>query len=131
MEQLQRICSKSQVFTWEEASHLLPLVKKITQKNHFFVNSLIAQYESLKGTGQSTDHIELKINIAIKNWQTKIEKLGANARGLWIVDFFAGNGYYCWKFPEEQIKYWHKHSNEHCSRSRVLAEDSCQSEMTY
>lgn len=51
--------------------------------------------------------LETKINGIIDKWQIKIEKLGGDPKGLWMADFDNGEGYYCWKYPENEINYWH------------------------
>ena len=28
-------------------------------------------------------------------------------KGLWLVDFDSGAGYYCWKYPEPSLDYFH------------------------
>jgi hypothetical protein len=38
---------------------------------------------------------------------------------LWIEDFDAGDGYFCWKFPERQIEFWHHYNDGFSKRIRV------------
>ncbi len=33
--------------------------------------------------------------------------LGLEAKGLWLVDFDNGDGYYCWSYPEPAITHYH------------------------
>ena len=33
--------------------------------------------------------------------------LGLDIKGLWLVDFDNGSGYYCWKHPEVSLDYYH------------------------
>lgn len=51
--------------------------------------------------------IEKTINDIIEKWQNKLEKLGTVPKGLWLADFDNGEGYFCWKFPETKISFWH------------------------
>ena len=51
--------------------------------------------------------LEKEIDEKIQLWNQKVERLGGLPRGLWLVDFDAGDGYYCWKYPETEIAFWH------------------------
>ena len=30
-------------------------------------------------------------------------------KGLWLVDFDSGDGYWCWAYPEDDLGYWHSY----------------------
>ena len=34
-------------------------------------------------------------------------KMGIEVKGLWLIDFDNGSGYYCWQYPEESLQYFH------------------------
>jgi hypothetical protein len=36
----------------------------------------------------------------IERWTREMEALGAEVKGLWLIDFDSGAGYYCWRWPE-------------------------------
>ena len=36
-----------------------------------------------------------------------MRSLGLEIKGLWLVDFDSGAGYYCWKYPEPAIDHFH------------------------
>ena len=36
-----------------------------------------------------------------------MEALGAEVKGVWLVDFDNGSGYYCWRWPETAIDHFH------------------------
>ena len=36
----------------------------------------------------------------IERWAREMEALGAEVKGLWLIDFDTGAGYYCWRWPE-------------------------------
>ena len=67
--------------------------------------------------------VESLINALIEQWQSKIERLGAKPKGLWLADFDNGSGYFCWKFPETKIKFFHGY-NEGFSGRKSLEETS-------
>ena len=33
--------------------------------------------------------------------------MGLEIKGLWLVDFDSGAGYYCWKYPESSLGHFH------------------------
>ncbi len=38
------------------------------------------------------------------NWAAKIQKLGAEAKGLWLVDFEATDRTFGWRYPEIDLR---------------------------
>lgn len=96
------------VFSLEEAQRILPVVRRITQEFSAKVELLIARLETLQlNQTETICALEKQVNDLIQTWNDKIRKLGADPRGLWVVDFGCGDGYYCWKHPEADILYWH------------------------
>src|SRR4029450_3576635 len=40
-------------------------------------------------------------------WVRAMEARGVEVKGRWLVDFDNGRGYYSWRWPEEQLEYFH------------------------
>ena len=59
----------------------------------------------------------------IHEWHGKVRRLGGIRKGLWLVDFDAGFGYYCWKFPEAELSYWHTYNEGFDNRKKIIVED--------
>lgn len=95
-------------FTLAEASRLLPLVYRLTDDVSREVKGLVHCLETLpdKKSDRALE-LEARVDGLIQKWQGKINKLGAHPKGLWLVDFDHGAGYFCWKFPETAISYEH------------------------
>lgn len=105
------------LFNLEEARAILPIVRRITQTMSEKVDALIADLESAPSDSKGeTAPIEREINLCIHQWNEKIKKLGAIPKGLWLVDFEFGRGYYCWKFPEIDILHWHPPEDDYTGR---------------
>ena len=34
-------------------------------------------------------------------------RLGIEVKGLWLIDFDCGSGYYCWQWPEPGLQFFH------------------------
>jgi hypothetical protein len=121
MEKIIEINRRS-VFTLEEAQELLPIVFRITKSYSQKVESLIAKLEGLTASNEGmATATEAQVNSLIQEWQSKVQKLGALPKGLWIADFDAGDGYFCWKYPERGIEFWHRYSDGYSKRVRVSA----------
>lgn len=106
------------VFTIEEAEVLLPRIRRLTEDAAARVQELIEQAaECEQGDARRTELAE-KARAAVDDWAKSVTALGAEAKGLWLVDFDNGAGYYCWKFPEMSVDY--QHSYEVGFRGREL-----------
>lgn len=117
--------NRSHFFTLEEARAVLPVVRRITQEYSSKVELLITRLESMDPS--KTDavlELEGEINDLIKAWHEKIKKLGAKPKGLWLVDFDSGEGYYCWKYPEAELLHWHSYDSGFSGRTRLDDEAS-------
>ena len=84
------------IFTLGEARELLPQVQQITSEAVF-------RYARL---GEGTETEEERQGI-VRAWVRDVATLGAEIKGLWLVDFDSGAGYYCWKYPEPALEYFH------------------------
>ncbi|MAF91388.1 MAG: DUF2203 domain-containing protein [Bdellovibrionota bacterium] len=104
---------KKKVFKLDELNSLVPVFLKVTNSAKTEADELLNQLYSLTDVAPGSDlakSLEAEIDRIIISWQTKIEKLGGKTKGLWLADFDSGDGYYCWKYPEEKINFWHKYS---------------------
>ncbi len=126
MENIVEIGSR-RTLTKEQAQELLPLGYKLTEKAHAQVKNLMSHMEAMKNIPQvRLQEMENEIQAHIESWQNKIQKLGAHPKGYWLVDFDNGAGYFCWKFPEKEIKYSHGYQEGFTGRKEM----SCNHEHT-
>ena len=87
---------EKKIFKLEEARALLPKVRELTA-------DAVSRYARL-GEGGETEEERQKI---VGQWAATIASLGVEIKGLWLVDFDSGAGYYCWKYPEESLDHFH------------------------
>lgn len=120
--------SRGGSFTLEEANQLVGLLNRITQKHSQRVDALISRLEALgPQEGEKTSQIEKEVNQEITEWNTKVMKLSGRPRGLWHVDIDAGDGYYCWKYPEQEIQHWHHQQGGHADRISLTEKSNANS----
>ncbi len=100
--------NRKKTFDLEEARRILPLIYRMTEDSSREVKGLLNKIEAFSDkTNPHVEALEARVNAIIDRWQAKILKLGAQPKGLWMADFDNGQGYFCWKFPEVEINYWH------------------------
>ncbi|CAN5607660.1 DUF2203 domain-containing protein [soil metagenome] len=141
--------NRKSVFSLEEAQTLFPVVFRLTKGYSERVQGLIEKIEKLSSRkmllspgissepssettpGVSsetasadpylTEPLEAEAGRLIEEWQTKIQKLGGRPNGHWVVDFDSGDGYYCWKYPERSIEFWHHYRDGYSKRIKLSA----------
>ena len=102
--------NRKRVFNLKEARDLLPIVLKITDESNAKVKALIMRLEAIRAKDpELAKQLEAEINAIVEQWQTKVEKLGADSKGVWLVDFDCGTGYLCWKYPEDKLEHFHRY----------------------
>jgi regulator of sirC expression with transglutaminase-like and TPR domain len=89
--------AEKHIFTFDEAKGLLPKVKEIT-------SDAVFRYARL---GEESSESEEERQGIVREWAREILSLGVVIKGLWLVDFDSGAGYYCWKYPEPSLEYFH------------------------
>ncbi len=82
------------IFSYEEATALLPRVQRVTEAAVERLNELPDE--------DADEHQRV-----VMEWAESILGLGIEVKGLWLVDFDSGGGYYCWRYPEPALEYFH------------------------
>src|SRR5207253_7086049 len=97
--------NQKRTFGWVEATALLPVVRRITQDAVNQAESLAVRYEALPETSATRRELEVELERVILAWAAKVQKLGAEAKGLWLVDFDSGDGsVWAWRYPEGDLE---------------------------
>ncbi|MBI4042083.1 MAG: DUF2203 family protein [Deltaproteobacteria bacterium] len=110
---------KKKLFTFEEANRVLPSVKKMTVEAIEQAGSLILQIESLSQEDERRANLDDELNAIVDKWVEKVQRLGARPKGLWLIDFDNGEGYYCWKHPESHIQHVHTYEGDFTTRQKI------------
>lgn len=84
------------IFSYEEALELLPQVQQLT-------SDAVAEIDALPEAEEASDEYQRVITA----WAEAVMDLGIEVKGLWLIDFDNGSGYYCWRHPEPALQYFH------------------------
>jgi hypothetical protein len=110
--------NQKRFFTLEDAKGLFPVVQRLTRTSHACVKQLSTQ---LSYTSDPKKKVELEqvIQRVFREWYDKIRRLGCEAKGMWLVDFDSGDGYYCWHFPEPDVQHFHGYAEGFRGRMKI------------
>ena len=98
------------IFTYEDACALLPEVQRLT-------GVAVDQIDAIADDGDDADP-EVYQRI-VEDWAQSVMELGIEVKGLWLVDFDSGGGYYCWKHPEPALEYFHGYDEGFAGRVKL------------
>lgn len=116
--------NRKSVFNLEEARTLFPVIYRLTKSYSERVQILIEKIElvsKIKKEIDATEPLEAEAGRLIEEWQTKVQKLGGLPNGHWVVDFDSGDGYFCWKYPERSLEFWHHYRDGFTKRIKISA----------
>ncbi len=106
-------------WTLEASREILAEVREHTAAAVPEVERLVAERELRDPGSEERVEIEAQIRSQIGRWTRGMEALGVEVKGLWLVDFDNGNGYYCWKWPEEDLAWYHGYEDGFAGRVRI------------
>jgi hypothetical protein len=99
-------------FSYDEARALLPRVRSLTDE-------AFRKVQDIEGGGLPEDRVQTETDRAVAEWARAMMELGLEVKGLWLVDFDNGSGYYCWRHPEEDLLYFHSYEEGFRGRMRI------------
>ena len=97
----------SQIFPYEEALDTFPYIRELTASAVNQVQSLYNRVQSSSELEQRREELESASKTIIEAWVAEVSNLGCEVKGLWLVDWDCGDGYYCWRYPEEALGFFH------------------------
>lgn len=110
------------IWTLEEAREVLPLVRDITREYYIKASVLADDIRNKLLPENVLEAKEEEISEIVKHWTNEILAMQIDVKGLWLVDFDHGSGFYCWTWGEEDVLY--KHGYFEGFRSRKLIEEN-------
>jgi hypothetical protein len=94
------------IFSYEDACALLPEVQRLT-------DVAVEQVEQIE---EAEPEVYQQI---VADWAESVMALGIEVKGLWLVDFDSGGGYYCWKYPEPALEFFHGYEEGFTGRVKL------------
>lgn len=92
-------------FSLETARALLGDVRARTERAVKEAEELAREREAHPEGSAARSAAEERTAAVIERWAREMEALGAEVKGLWLIDFDSGGGYYCWKWPEREFSF--------------------------
>jgi hypothetical protein len=104
------------IFSFSDAAALLPEVRAITAEAHDAVEALRSAAGEPSADRKSLD---ARAQEVVQAWTRAMNERGIDVKGLWLIDFDNGSGYYCWRYPEERLEYFHSYEEGFGGRIRI------------
>ena len=110
---------ESRRWTLEGARALVGEVRERTGKAAESVEKLVADRDAVNADTPERAELDHLLRKRVSEWVRAMEALGLDVKGLWLVDFDNGSGYYCWKWPEERLEWFHTYEEGFEGRVRI------------
>ena len=96
------------MFSYEEALALMLQVRRLTEDAYRRVAAVDARATT---GGPQAEAAREEVDEIVRGWAEALVRLGLEIKGLWLVDFDNGGGYYCWRYPEPALQYFHSYED--------------------
>jgi len=107
------------IFTLGEARELLPTVQQLTAEAVQQAATLADRLQHLAEDDPVRDRLGVSLNEVVSGWAGRLQELGLEVKGLWLVDFDNGDGYYCWAYPEHSLSHYHGYEDGFAGRMTI------------
>lgn len=104
------------IFSLDQARALLPRVKMLTADAVVRAEAVSAELARISEADPTRLQLTDALRDIVNTWADAIRALGLEAKGLWLVDFDNGEGYYCWTYPEAAIAHYHGYDDGFAGR---------------
>lgn len=106
-------------FSYEEALNTFPQVRDLTHAAVRRVEALLNRVRSRDEMESRKEELEGAYGRILQAWAEEVTSLGCEVKGLWLVDWDSGDGYYCWRYPEETIGHFHTYEDGFAGRMPI------------
>ena len=108
--------SGKRIFTYDEAITTFPVVRDLTAAAVRQIEALVNNLTSRDELETRREELEETAERIVQAWAERVTSIGCEVKGLWLVDWDSGDGYYCWRFPEEAISFFHTYEEGFAGR---------------
>ncbi len=108
--------SGKRIFSYDEALATFPAVRDVTAAAVRQVEALTSRLDSREDMDSRRDELEEARERIVNAWAREISSMGCEVKGVWLVDWDSGDGYYCWRFPEQAIGFFHTYDEGFAGR---------------
>jgi hypothetical protein len=116
-------------FSYDEALASFPLVRDLTADavtRATEIERRLSRHASDAGDAAEVAEVALETaeledarRQVVARWAAEIASLGCVAKGPWLVDWDCGDGYYCWRYPEQALGHFHGYEEGFAGRVPV------------
>jgi hypothetical protein len=106
-------------FTLDEARQLLPTIQEMTAVAVSQAEVVADAIDSIDEDDPERTILGAELKLIVDDWSERIREMGLEAKGLWLVDFDNGEGYYCWQHPEPSLSHYHGYEDGFAGRMKI------------
>lgn len=107
-------------FTLDEAHEVLPLVRRLTADAVERFEAVSVRLHALDESEPQHATLAAELQAIAAAWVAAVRELEVEVKGLWLVDFDNGEGYYCWAHPEPSITHFHGYDDGFAGRMKIV-----------
>jgi hypothetical protein len=108
--------SGKRIFSYDEALSTFPAVRDLTAAAVRQVEALAGRLGGSEEMDARRAELEEARERIVSAWAREISSMGCEVKGMWLVDWDSGDGYYCWRFPEQSIGFFHSYDEGFAGR---------------
>ena len=116
---MSRVPEARRIFSYDEALALFPVVRDLTASAVRQVEALVNAVQSREDAEGRRQELEGAYQRIVEGWAAEVASLGCQVKGLWLVDWDSGDGYYCWKYPEHTVSHFHGYDEGFAGRMPI------------
>lgn len=111
--------TSKKIWSLEEAQEVFPRIKKITEDFYnkaYKISKLLS--ENIYPENEM-ERMEAEVHEIIRIWNFTMLEFEIDVKGVWLIDFDNGSGYYCWKIGEDDLLYEHSYEDGFAGRKLI------------
>lgn len=89
---------------------MLPIVRRITERAACQAMDIEERLRFIPREEPLHRRLRIRLETTYKLWAAKVERLGCEPRGIWLIDFDAGDGWFSWRYGDDGLNFFHSHS---------------------